>query len=155
MHGKCLRRRRRRSRTGVGAHPAGKRGHMDIQAIHDHAVQVLAGKVPGTDRSAARALFAENAARGHVGSMVFLGIVLLDGVHGPQDIPAGVVWVRKAADAGHSEGEFLLGMCLAEGTGMERDLEQAIVWLRRAADKGHEEASFIFAELARRGHSDI
>ena len=83
---------------------------MDIQAIHDHAVQVLAGKVPGTDRSAARALFAENAARGHVGSMVFLGIVLLDGVHGPQDIPAGVVWVRKAADAGHSEGEFLLGM---------------------------------------------
>lgn len=128
---------------------------MDIQAAHDHAVQVLAGKVPGMSRGAARALFAENAARGHLGSMVFLGIVLTDGVHGPQDIPQGVSWIRKAAAAGHIEAEFLMGMYLAEGTGMAQDLEQAVVWLRRAANRGHEEATFIFAELARRGHDNI
>lgn len=58
----------------------------------------------------------------------------LDGREFPQDIPRGISWLSKAADAGDPEAMNILGNIYLNGRLGKPDADSAIQWFRKAAD---------------------
>lgn len=59
----------------------------------------------------------------------------------PQDIKAGVVLFRRAAEQGYASGQYGLGVCYLMGRGLPQDEELAELWIRKAKRQG-----FIYAQ---------
>ena len=54
----------------------------------------------------------------------------------PEDVSAGVEWLKRAAETGEAEGLYLLGLCYDQGRGTEKDANRAVECWQGAAAKG-------------------
>jgi len=64
-----------------------------------------------------------------------LGLLLLR-----SNQPAGVDWIRKAAESGDSVSQYTLGVALRDGHGVKPNAAEALHWLSLAADQHLDEA---------------
>jgi TPR repeat protein len=80
------------------------------------------------------------ASRGHVESMVGLGVHLWNGKHVRRNRPRAVQLYTQAAQAGDRWAMYLLGLAYREIEAPHRDLTRSRLWLRRAAARGLKEA---------------
>ena len=65
-----------------------------------------------------------------------LGHRHLRGEGAPQDLPASLRWLEKAAGQGHPIAQFHLGGMLLRGRGVKPDAKSAFPWWRRASLQG-------------------
>lgn len=54
----------------------------------------------------------------------------------PQDLPQGLMWLRKAAEAGLADAQYNLGGYYKVGCGVQQDFKEAFEWFKKAADQG-------------------
>lgn len=102
-----------------------------------------------SEESYFRQWFSE-AQQGNVESMRSLGSCYLDGYGTKKDIPAGLKWLRQAADGGDKEAPMRLADAYFNGT-PKADHAQALIWYRKAAEQGNGEAYRLIAGYYRRG----
>jgi TPR repeat protein len=87
------------------------------------------------------------AERGHVGSMLNYGRILLSGERVNRDAYRGMQWIRRAAEADSAWAQLELGRRLARGDGVEPNPVEARIWLERAAAQGNVQAERALADL--------
>lgn len=79
------------------------------------------------------------ANQGYPAANYTLGVWSLRGMHGvKRDDTAGVIYLRKAADANDSDAMFLMGMLYARGMGVQADAAEALHWFELAEAYGYE-----------------
>lgn len=88
------------------------------------------------DPAKARALYEAAAAADDLGGRNKLGLMLVDGVGGPADVPRGLRLLRSVAAAGDPWAMIQTGDVLAKGAGVPLDAPGAVAYYRRAADAG-------------------
>jgi len=100
------------------------------------------------DYAAARDRFSALADDGNGDAQFFLGIMRLEGLDGPIDIPAGRAWLRRAGEQGHAPAQFRLAEMFRLGTGAPApDRAQAAAWYLRAAEGGWFAAQMAVARM--------
>ena len=72
-------------------------------------------------------------------------------IGGDVDTPAGIRWLRLAADAGESDAQAQIGDCYRLGQGLPQDGAQALRWYQLAAEDGHVPSLLGLAICARDG----
>jgi TPR repeat protein len=55
----------------------------------------------------------------------------------PEDEPAAVQWLQRAAAGGHADAQFALAARYERGQGVTADDAEAVTWYRAAARQGH------------------
>lgn len=89
------------------------------------------------DYAAARSAFSLLAETGNPDAQFFLGIMRLQGLDGPADIPAGRAWLQRAGEQGHAPAQFRLAEMYRAGTGLPApNRAHAARWYLRAAEGG-------------------
>jgi len=83
----------------------------------------------------ARALFAQAAGQGSGPAAYYLGLMLKNGMGGPQDSAAALGWLELAARRGVAPAMFIVANLLQDS-----DEEKARYWLDAACDLGYPEA---------------
>jgi TPR repeat protein len=86
-----------------------------------------------------------------VPAMEELGRRLIAGTGVPRDLPTGVAWFQRAAEAGSPEAEFNVGVMYDRGFGIERNAEKAVEWYRKAVAAGVAPAKHNLALMLREG----
>ncbi len=76
------------------------------------------------------------AGLGSVAAMANFGLMLIEGRGVSADLPAGIDWIRRAADRAYPPAQVSLGSLHEDGRGVPRDDAEAARWYRRAADAG-------------------
>ncbi len=84
-------------------------------------------------------------------AMEELGRRLIAGTGVPRDLPTGVAWFQRAAEAGSPEAEFNVGVMYDRGLGIERNAEKAVEWYRKAVEAGVAPAKHNLALMLREG----
>jgi TPR repeat protein len=87
------------------------------------------------------------AERGHSGSMLNFGRILLAGEVVTRDPYRGLQWIRRAAEADNAWAQLELGRRLSRGDGVEPNPVEARTWLERAAAQGNAQAERALADL--------
>ena len=83
----------------------------------------------------ARALFAQAAGQGSGPAAYYLGLMLKNGMGGPQDSAAALRWLELAAQRGVAPAMFIVANLLQDS-----DEEKARYWIDAACDLGYPEA---------------
>lgn len=83
----------------------------------------------------ARALFAQAAGQGSAAAAYYLGLMLKNGMGGPQDSAGAMRYLEQAAQGGLAPAMFILANML-----LERDEGQARHWLDAACELDYPEA---------------
>jgi peptidoglycan hydrolase-like protein with peptidoglycan-binding domain len=86
-----------------------------------------------------------------VPAMEELGRRLIAGIGVPRDLPTGVAWYQRAADAGSPTAAFNVGVMYDRGFVVERNAEKAIDWYRKAVEGGIAPAKHNLALMLREG----
>jgi len=71
-----------------------------------------------------------------------VGAYYLRGGDGSEDIPAGLSWLRKAANQREPRAELQLGLAYRTGAGVEANDVESVRWLRFATEQGNAEAAY-------------
>ena len=109
----------------------------DPQAAYEYGVALVSGNGVAADKVAARAEFAQAAAKGNLNAIYNLGVLALQGVGDERpDFAAAAGYFRRAAEAGDGNSAYSYGVLLREGKGVFLDTDKAAYWLKRAADAG-------------------
>lgn len=89
------------------------------------------------DLAQARIWFERAARQNFTEAQVEYGVLLVDGVGGPQDVARGFGWVLQAARAGSVQGQLIVSQLYRSGIGTEPDNIEAAAWyiLARRADQ--------------------
>lgn len=93
------------------------------------------------------------AEEGNVDAQFNLGALLLSDKLGQPDIPNGVMWLGRAADAGHGEATFALAMLYYSGLGevVEKDVKRAFGMFMRLAKTNNAAAQFSVGTMLMKG----
>ena len=87
------------------------------------------------DKKKARLWYGMSAKRCDPRGMAAYGVLLLEGIGGPQDNKRGLVNVTEAAGLGSNYGAVYLGKGYLDGRfGLPRDSDRAHLWLKKVAD---------------------
>jgi TPR repeat protein/peptidoglycan hydrolase-like protein with peptidoglycan-binding domain len=86
-----------------------------------------------------------------VPAMEELGRRLITGTGVPRDLPTGVAWYQRAADAGSPTAAFNIGVMYDRGFVLDRDAEKAVDWYRKAIAGGVAPAKHNLALMLREG----
>lgn len=109
------------------------------QAGADPAAQVLQAKAlmraGAASQPAARALFEQAAGQGSGAAAYYLGLMLKNGMGGPQDGAAALRWLELGARRGVAPAMFIVANML-----LDSDQERARFWLDAACDAQYPEA---------------
>ena len=109
------------------------------QAGADPTAQVLQAKAlmraGAASQPAARALFEQAAGQGSGAAAYYLGLMLKNGMGGPQDGAAALRWMELAAQRNVAPAMFIVANML-----LATDAAQARYWLDAACDLGYPEA---------------
>lgn len=90
----------------------------------------------------------QRAEDGDLDAMAEYGHRLIRGRGVPKNRPAGVRWLRRAADGLHTGAMYNLGRALLSGQGTRRDPREARAWLETASDQGDVRAASLLAHAA-------
>lgn len=93
----------------------------------------------------------QRAKANDVPAMEELGRRLIAGTGVPIDLPSGVAWFQRAADAGSPTAAFNVGVMYDRGFVLERNAERAVEWYRKAAAAGVGPAKHNLALMLREG----
>lgn len=77
---------------------------------------------------------------------------LSNGIAGPFDSAAAVVWWNKAAKQGHVQSMRALALAWQFGKGVKADVQKASLWWQRAAEGGDVQAMLVTAAHYEIGH---
>ena len=89
------------------------------------------------DYSQAAILFQKAAVRGHLRSMVGLGVIYAEGPEDFRNYAVAEKWLRLAAEQGDAFGQFCLGLMYANGSGVTQSDTEAVKWYRLSAKQGN------------------
>ena len=64
-----------------------------------------------------------------------------------KDMPAALIWFRKAAEKKHIRASHIMGGICASGRHVERDFNQAALYFKQAAEQGHRFSQFELGHL--------
>ena len=125
------------------------------QIGHPNSAFQLGKKIISNDQ---KATYAEGisylkvaADAGHTEARLHLGILYLEGVNAPKNIPAGIKLLELAALDGNLQAIHNLAMMKLLGLNMSVDAETAIDYFRIAAFRGHAAAQLSLAKLYAHG----
>ena len=68
-----------------------------------------------------------------------------------QNLPAAVVWFRKAAENGFSVAQYNLAVAYDLGVGVDQDMKKAVYWYREAALQNDTDAQAMLAACLHNG----
>ncbi|AHI80278.1 tetratricopeptide repeat protein [Burkholderia thailandensis] len=94
---------------------------------------------------AALVQFHDAAARGNRLAAFDYAMMLINGEGVTANVPEGLRWLRRAADAGMSQAQYVYGRMLDDGEFVARDPAVAHVWFLKAARQGHVQAELALA----------
>ena len=122
-------------------------------AQHAPAVSVAASTKPADMAWSAMPIdeLRQRAQAHEVPAMEELGRRLIAGTGVPRDLPTGVAWFQRAAEAGSPEAEFNVGVMYDRGFGIGRNAEKAVEWYRKAVEAGVAPAKHNLALMLREG----
>jgi len=110
--------------------PLAEKGDVDAQFNLGQAYRMGRG-VP-TNLAAAQTWFERAAAKGHLDAATTLGLMLFEN----GDRPAGIRWLRQAADRGEPRALLVYGTALFNGDGVTKDPILGYALVSRAAAQG-------------------
>jgi peptidoglycan hydrolase-like protein with peptidoglycan-binding domain len=93
----------------------------------------------------------QHAKANEVPAMEELGRRLIAGTGVPSDLPTGVAWFQRAAEAGSPTAAFNVGVMYDRGFVLERNAERAVDWYRKAVAGGVGPAKHNLALMLREG----
>ncbi|AJY41849.1 MULTISPECIES: tetratricopeptide repeat protein [Burkholderia] len=94
---------------------------------------------------AALVQFHDAAARGNRLAAFDYAMMLINGEGVTANVPEGLRWLRRAADAGMSQAQYVYGRMLDDGEFVARDPAAAHGWFLKAARQGHVQAELALA----------
>lgn len=84
--------------------------------------------------------FTKAMGMGDIGAEMMLGTMLLGGTGVSQDIGAGILHIKNAADKDYLPALMSMADFYANGMGVEKDGVRAFQLMKKAADTGYDEA---------------
>lgn len=121
--------------------PLADKGDPDAQFNLGQAYRLGRG-VP-INLAAAKSWFERAASQGHVDAETTLGLLLFQN----GDQPAGLKWLKKAADQGEPRAMLVYGTALVNGDGVTQDPALGYAYVSRAAAQGLEPAKETLDQL--------
>ena len=100
---------------------------------------------------AARVLYEEAAAKGHLASQYRLGDIHYFGYGVDKDQAAAAEWLERASSQGHAKAQFSLAVQYENGEGLRTNLPKAAELYTRAAMQGEMDAQFNLGLFYKRG----
>lgn len=94
---------------------------------------------------AALVQFHDAAARGNRLAAFDYAMMLINGEGVTANVPEGLRWLRRAADAGMTQAQYVYGRMLDDGEFVARDPAAAHDWFLKAAQQGHVQAELALA----------
>jgi TPR repeat protein len=110
--------------------PLAERGDADAAFNLGQAYRL--GRGVTTNLAAAKTWFERAAAKGHVDAETTLGLMLFEN----GDRPAGVRWLKQAAEKGEARALLVYGTALFNGDGVKQDPILGYAFVSRAAAQG-------------------
>lgn len=130
-------------------------GQFEVECVDKAVAFLLAGRGLPRGEAAPVVKWLEGTARlRHVGAMLCMGTLLLEGRLVPLNEPQARNWFREAAIAGSAEGMRRMAWMFERGIGTPRSDKSAAVWYRRAALGGDPDAMESLAQMMSEGRGD-
>ncbi len=121
--------------------PLAEAGNPDAQFNLGQAYRLGRG-VP-INLAVAQTWLGRSAAKGHIEGQTTLGLLLFDS----GDRPAGLRWLRAAAEKGEARAMLVYGTALYNGDGVKQDPVLAYAYISRAAAQGLMPAKTTLSEM--------
>lgn len=125
--------------SGGAVHAQGKTQPMDL-ATQNAVADYNAGNLVS-----ARSAFSRAAKKGSRLAEFNYAMMLLNGEGGPDDVPEGKKWLRRAADANMAHAQYVYAKMYDDGRFVDKDPAEAHRWFLRAANQGHVQAELALA----------
>jgi uncharacterized protein len=131
---------------------------QDFAAKNDARAMIMLGSMfhkglgVDADSTQAQYWYGKAADQGSADGQFALGMLLIDGTLGTQNIIDGVPLLEKAANAGNAQAQKNLGLVYVGAFNSPPDWKLAFEWLKKAADQNVADAQYNLALLYVEGH---